>query len=1315
MSVKQKFRKSKKTKGKSNKNKKYNNEKRSKIQRKTKKRVLRGGRIVGLRMKNSFLGLSTGECENFFKDIKQTYPNGIPPEELVSGTQGKTDFEYCSKKFIQKGLDDHIPEVSPPSTPAPEPEEPVVEDNAGLTEQRLAQDDSRAPEAPLEPGSSGVEVNQEAPAEAALQEEEAEAIKKRKEEAEDQVAKDSEVQTDEMPDSTQTLALSKQHEDLAGKYEELEKNEKVSDIREIYKNAKEYHNRISSRLWIRSTEQEETEKSKTSPGEETDAPAQLQAPTPANVQQDQTDTISQPIALYVAPEAKLVNPEIVDDLKLFPRECFGKYSICKKKINEADNQSFFCYQFFKRMKEFFIKRSTSIDFNSLLSDDNPPPFSTSPNFIERYLNFIEFYNQHMADGDDTKKFVVKRDDRGGVDTNPKDKKYIAMEKYPEIDLKTFFDNCYKLYKLSLPEVCYLRLADSAYDNEKLRSDVSTTMTTEELRNKLDSFTPTIFSPTSIEKENLGIVIQVLSQYKQKYEELNKEFRGSKLFSELSAYNNILPSGDSLSQSILSVPRDSNGHSLLDFIQFIVNEKLLFPVFGIVCTTSTDKTRADVRKGIQNIITESQGSIRKIVDDRSIFTTTCPFIQNNPDIKKKIIDLIMSNNEKITHPETFDFPSDEEKKCAQRSINFVNELKEQRNDFKTDIFFHMIIFACYNTMNSEDGRWGIQGTTLMILFMNIFIINFFIDILREVNTSCLQFLDKEPGSVILIDKNVSTFLEFIIELKSFLLDLKVKEKTGGEYKVDEDAITELYERFEEIQRSIKERNNETLKFIEGLELDKYPQDSRESDKSDKSDKSNKSDKTKFKIMHEYYLRLKMIDVCTELKQNVEGVYTQEYPGEIKKLESKQPVLEFSDDMSQRFNASKFKKSQLVDIKEGCKLFVVKDLIMFARYLRKNKQTESSVVLENNFLIQLNRCCDPGDIFAKGVDSREHLKRISRAFYGLSELWPYINDEQKPKILKLPGVKALIEKFKNESDFKTKVKWQCNDDGKAEKKGGLRWWGKSENRKDIIEHITPDQLPQICEADVNNSPLKDLINLEPELVLEQSEIQQETPEQTAARIQIETARENAEEEFARDKAEAEAEAEAEALKNPKLTQEQKDEIRKNNKLKLAMSYASILNNENLDKNSDLVKRAEEFADKNKAIYLEAKALLFVGQKPPKYESENLSVQATIDERSKQQTERNKQIQAKTYEPRGSTSLFGKFTNVLKSVNPFSTGGTTSTKTKHKSNHKSKAKTQSKPKHKNKSKPKPKPKHRTKAKTIKKNKRAHHKFDKKYTRKR
>ena len=138
MSVKRKFRKSKKTKGKTKDNNKHkNNEKRSKIQRKTKKRVLRGGkmktggRIVGVRMKGSPFGLSTKECENFFEDINSVYPDGIPPEKLVDKTQGQKDFEYCSDKFKQKGLDAKIPDVSPPSTPAVlETQEPIVQENA---------------------------------------------------------------------------------------------------------------------------------------------------------------------------------------------------------------------------------------------------------------------------------------------------------------------------------------------------------------------------------------------------------------------------------------------------------------------------------------------------------------------------------------------------------------------------------------------------------------------------------------------------------------------------------------------------------------------------------------------------------------------------------------------------------------------------------------------------------------------------------------------------------------------------------------------------------------------------------------------------------------------------------------------------------------------------------------------------------------------------------------------------------------------------------------------------------------------------------
>jgi hypothetical protein len=470
---------------------------------------------------------------------------------------------------------------------------------------------------------------------------------------------------------------------------------------------------------------------------------------------------------------------------------------------------------------------------------------------------------------------------------------------------------------------------------------------------------------------------------------------------------------------------------------------------------------------------------------------------------------------------------------------------------------------------------------------------------------------------------------------------------------------------------------------------------------------------------------MINVCTELKEKVIGLYTPEYREEIKKLQNEQPVLELSDDASQMFNPDVFKKSQLVAIKKGCKDFVV-SLISVARAIKANNYFDDSgksiskVHYDDAQLKQLNICCNPRDIFSKGEDTTEHLKRISRAFYGLSEMWPYIIDIQKPMILKLPGVNALIEKFNTDPNFKDKVKWQCNDDGKAEKKGGLRWWGKSENRIDIKQDIKETTLPEICNADVVNSPLPQQ-QTEPYSRQVEEEITPrlvETPEQRDIRLKYEASTKRVNESQAIIEARVVAEADAEALKNPKLTEEQKDKIRKNNKLKLAMSYAFILNNENLDKNSDLVKRAQNFADENKVEYLEAKTLLFFGQEPPKHKSENASVQANIDERENQRTEINNQIKAGTYKPPGSTSMIGKTIDAFKGVFTSFSGGTTSTKnktkhsTKHKSNHKSKAKTQSKPKHKNKSKPKPKPKHRSK--TIKKNKRAHHKFDKKYTRK-
>jgi hypothetical protein len=1439
MSVKRKFRKSKKTKGKTKDNNKHkNNEKRSKIQRKTKKRVLRGGWDNGTAGYGNY---ATGSVSIQQQSTKVLPSQPSQPSQCkkndkrreVHSTRNKlarvmgrrkVSADQCNqlKKEIYAFTNTNQYCLSPNAS---QDVESCSEININVLPEMETEIE---PEAPV-PSNAGVQYNKEIvitdDSEVVAEAEAAEAIKMRKEEAEDQFTADSEVQTDEMPDSTQTLALSKQHQQLAGKYEDLEKKEKVPDIKEIYSIAKEHHKKISDELFNKSQKQEETEQANTSQVEgalqppthnvevhspKSGADADVSEITDAKLDAIQSEKLQQVIknvkehgnagiqethsdleakreALAVVKtdfdetsreeipndsEATLrlsekhkelalkyetleatkelsdgikkiymdakeyhkffgnklehaaelqklealekkklaaapIEPEIFDDLKLFPKACFGKYSICKKELNQAESQSFFYYQFFKRMKEFFIKRSQLIEFDSLLSSENVPPFSASPNFIDRYLNFFEFYNEHMAGGDDTKKFVVKRDGKKviiSIDDKTRET-YIVMAQYPNIDLKTFFDNCYKLYELSLPLVCSYLLADSAYDTKKFQQEFTTATTIAEMTKSLDTFTPTFFTPTSIEKGNLGIVISGFKQYREKSRELNDQFKKSQLFLDLIAYNNILPGGDSFSDYILPVIRDTSEHSLLDFIEFIIKTQLLYPRYSVICVTFRDTTRSDIRKGIEAMFkSDADGGIniediRTIVDDGSIFRTTCPFIEKNPAIKKKIISLIRVNNQQIDSAGFFSLPPrvETEKECATRSVSkLLTELEDPSNSFKTDIFFHMIIFACYNTMIQEE-QWGIKGTTLMILFMNVFIIKFFINILREVNESCLQFLDKVAGSVILIDKNVSTLLEDIKVLKPYLLGLEIKEKTKSAYHIDEDAIKELYAKFEQIQDSIKQRSSEKVKFIESLS-ESYSQKSTESVKS--------KEKTKFENMHEFYVRKQMIQVCTEaLEKKVQPLYDTKYPGEREKLESSQPVLELSDDMLRDFDSTYLLKDHLVAIKDECKDFVV-GLIKQARQC---KQTNTNnVTFEEKDMILMNRCCDPGDVFKKGVNTREHNKRTARAFYGLSELWPHIHKDYQQKILQIAGVRKLIEKFKTDEEFRNLVQNQCNDDGKREDKLFGRIW-RSENREDIMAHINPNDLPQTCHEDVTNSPLKDLIDLEPELVLEpvsvpQAVIQQETPEQAAARLAGEAAAKRAKEAFDKDLAEAEEEARLEALANPGLSQAEKDQIRSDNKLRRAMGYVNVLN-EKKTHTPNIIAAAEKFKKDNPYEYAKAYVLLGIGVDMPELKSTDPNTQKLLDLINNFREKRSKYLKEKK-----STSLFGKF----KSLVGFG-GGTTLTKTKHKSNHKAKAKTQSKPKHKNKSKPKPKPKHRTKAKTIKKNKRAHHKFDKKYTRKR
>lgn len=313
MSVKRKFRKSKKTKGKTKDNNKHkNNEKRSKIQRKTKKRVLRGGvntelvfentndgqRLRGMTGKFSILKPSIKDCSEWFKNIARVYPYPDNPPPIKPDTKAKKDFDYCQTKVGP------YTNFSPNSTPNPELVEQEEQEAAPAasvsTDQQanlegvttaVATTGQQGAEAELDSGDLAAIMEQGYTGDSAIPEvekknervvtydSEAAAAAETPETTEAAGEAVEETETAEAAEVAATIKLEKiqkamkqvdtdktdnknipggtarltniraeEHKNLASKYKELELKEEDEEIREIYMNAKEYHNRVYEKL-----------------------------------------------------------------------------------------------------------------------------------------------------------------------------------------------------------------------------------------------------------------------------------------------------------------------------------------------------------------------------------------------------------------------------------------------------------------------------------------------------------------------------------------------------------------------------------------------------------------------------------------------------------------------------------------------------------------------------------------------------------------------------------------------------------------------------------------------------------------------------------------------------------------------------------------------------------------------------------------------------------------------------------------------------------------------------------------------------------
>ena len=693
---------------------------------------------------------------------------------------------------------------------------------------------------------------------------------------------------------------------------------------------------------------------------------------------------------------------MVDELGVFPEQCWGRYTICSNNVRDAINNSKTMCAILKRMKLHFIKSTQGEQkcvFEYSLN-------SAKPEFDKLDSFFFDFYNAHIEgmDGDAKKKFMTKLNESGQV----------VVLQYPEIDSVTFLKNCYDLYNLSLSMQCELSLGLLAYNSDTLASfGLNNQQSVGEMRDtvaKLRNFHPDNFDPKSASKDNLIKVILQLTNFEIATKR-HVESLVDKLRSDIIVYDSIFPYPD-LKKCILQSPPTQPGQpSALDFLEF-VKSYLLSPETTVICAHMSVwglTTPVEVRQSIQSLL-DKQKEIRYVVDapgEDSIFTSTCRFIETDPTLREHIRNAIYENTKKSSDP------------CKIKSISFFKDVVLSQDPSKRileNIFLHMVVYACFRTMNAppnalKPNMWGIQGTNLMILFMNEFTIRFVNNVLVSFIQHCQRH---DINQLMLMDKPASTFFTLAEQIKKSILGLKVMKKTKNEVKY-ETFTTTLCNDLMQMQMSIASKNKEAIQFIEGL-TQLEPQQSRQS-----------IPKTTLDEIHDFNFYLKIWRRCNEM---------------IKKLEKKVQtiVLGRSEDDGINDDDRELKK-------EECNALLF-SLISNARAYKKGDYIDG-VYKPFKFgpeeLAELNVCSDPSNELLK-QSNYEHMKRITRASYGLAELWPFIDTIQHKSLLEKDGVKRLV---KEAAANEKKIIDQCMNDG-----------GKFAEY-DLMKHMTKEELKETCE--------------------------------------------------------------------------------------------------------------------------------------------------------------------------------------------------------------------------------------------------------------
>lgn len=528
-------------------------------------------------------------------------------------------------------------------------------------------------------------------------------------------------------------------------------------------------------------------------------------------------------------------------------------------------------------------------------------------------------------------------------------------------------------------------------------------------------------------------------------------------------------------TVIDTKSDKYGLYYLDMINNIHN--FLMKYNDIFCFSSSlfrgQKTKIDVRIKIQGILTPliDSGLFDKLqLFDKSNFT---PYM--NPDTFNEII---------IPLIKLLDNNTTETKTCKERTavtrFNGYNDTyqKDAKSAYFLKIFLNMIIYACYQQrLNGNTKVWKHTGTDLMIIYMNIFILNYLDNILISIGNLLTVKIDgllTKRDTYIFYDKMFTFIIPRVKEIQKNIETINLKKyvtfRKSDNYK---NAFTSL-PTFETTYRDIKNRIDlHNAQLLKTINFENYDEPYRNPDTSDQVGNS-----TYFSAMIEINLCSKKTYICNELIRVLTPLISTDKAAEIftTSLGSSNSSSYTIEDEEENI------KEKNDDYKEECK-------VRLSNLINKARKALNGVkyTIPRNMLADIEICADFGDPFDQKNNTlsgdREYIKRIGRAYYGIKELLLKLDRTSRNEIIKIPSVKQLFNEVDKSEELRRLIHTQCVTDKDEENKGVIGKFqkffksnvlfeeGPTDRRKHIRADLTDDQIVALCNRDVSSDVAED----------------------------------------------------------------------------------------------------------------------------------------------------------------------------------------------------------------------------------------------------